>query len=293
MKPETRKLRAPFPYFGGKSLAASLIWSRLGNVKSYVEPFAGSLAVLLARPHEPTIEIVNDKDAYLTNFWRAIKHKPDSVADWADWPINEVDLLARYQWLVTDGAARVEKLKDDPDYYDPKVAGWWVWGISQWIGSGWLEKPRRPNKKLPRIAGLGNGIHRSSNGDLRDYLQSLSDRLRHVRVTCGDWLRVTKIYEKNTVTGFLLDPPYSDKAERQSALYRVDDLDVAHQVREWAIANGNNPKVRIALCGYETEHQMPDDWECVAWKAGRGYAKNNNRLKERIWFSPHCLKSEF
>jgi site-specific DNA-adenine methylase len=40
-------MMAPFPWFGGKSRAAKLIWSRLGDVPNYVEPFAGSLAVLL------------------------------------------------------------------------------------------------------------------------------------------------------------------------------------------------------------------------------------------------------
>ena len=30
------KLRAPFPWFGGKSRAAELIWSRLGEVSNYV-----------------------------------------------------------------------------------------------------------------------------------------------------------------------------------------------------------------------------------------------------------------
>ena len=51
---------------------AELIWSRLGNVGNYCEPFAGSLAVLLARPHEPRIETVNDVDVYLANFWRSV-----------------------------------------------------------------------------------------------------------------------------------------------------------------------------------------------------------------------------
>jgi hypothetical protein len=48
-------------WFGGKSRAAELVWSRLGDIGNYVEPFAGSLAVLLARPHEPRIETINDK----------------------------------------------------------------------------------------------------------------------------------------------------------------------------------------------------------------------------------------
>ena len=54
-----RVLRAPFPWFGGKSRAADVVWRAFGNVPNYVEPFAGSLAVLLARPHAPKVETAN------------------------------------------------------------------------------------------------------------------------------------------------------------------------------------------------------------------------------------------
>ncbi len=68
-----------------------------------------------------------------------------------------------------------------------------------------------------------------------------------------------------------------------------------YKVREWAIQWGDNPLMRIALCGYEGEHQMPESWSCVAWKASGGYSHlskqhdNPNARRERIWFSPHCL----
>ena len=64
-------LKAPFPYFGGKSKVAPLVWSRFGDVRNYVEPFAGSLACLLARP-SPFVgtETVNDADGLISNFWR-------------------------------------------------------------------------------------------------------------------------------------------------------------------------------------------------------------------------------
>jgi len=52
--------------------------------------------------------------------------------------------------------------------------------------------------------------------------------------------------------------------------------------------------MRIALCGYEGDYDMPGTWEKIAWKTGGGYgnrnAKNDNAGKERIWFSPNCLK---
>jgi site-specific DNA-adenine methylase len=97
------KLVAPFPYFGGKSIVAPLIWQYLGDVDNYVEPFAGSLAVLLSRPveHRRIAETVNDKDNYLANFWRALQADPEEVARWADWPVNETDLTARHLWLST------------------------------------------------------------------------------------------------------------------------------------------------------------------------------------------------
>lgn len=129
-----KELRAPFPWFGGKSRVAPVVWRRFGNTRNYVEPFAGSLAVLLGRPTPPAVETVNDIDCYLANLWRALSHDPEQVAHYADWPVNEADLHARHRWLVKTGKERVERLRTDPDYFDAQVAGWWVWGQCLWIG---------------------------------------------------------------------------------------------------------------------------------------------------------------
>ena len=44
-------MKAPFPYFGGKTRVASIVWDALGQPKHYIEPFCGSCAVLLLRPN--------------------------------------------------------------------------------------------------------------------------------------------------------------------------------------------------------------------------------------------------
>ena len=68
--------KTPWPWFGGKADAAPQVWEALGDVEHYVEPFAGSLAVLLRRPHPCNrtyySETVNDLDGLLCNAWRAI-----------------------------------------------------------------------------------------------------------------------------------------------------------------------------------------------------------------------------
>lgn len=348
-------LSAPFPWYGGKSLAAPLIWRAFGNVPNYVEPFAGSLAVLLARPHAPKVETVNDKDGLIANFWRAVQHAPHEVEHHCDWPVNEADLHARHQWLVNQ-VPLLDRLVKDPDWYDAKIAGWWVWGICQWIGGGWCHPDRRlerrrpelanangrgalatwrqrpatsnagmgvhslskqvpaigkpgtgvhaPSKARPDLSAAGRGVHavgkkkpltHRNKGVHKDsaiagMFDELAARLRRVRVCCGDWTRVLgrstlgiDTAHGMTPCGVLLDPPYTH-AIRDKRLYTVDD-DVAAAVREWALANGDNPNLRIALCGFEGEHEMPRSWTKVQWRS-KGSTKNHDQ--ERIWFSPHC-----
>jgi len=168
-------LKAPFPYFGGKSRVASLIWERLGEVSNYIEPFAGSLAVLLRRPHPPRVETINDLDCYVANFWRATQHDPEAVAAHADWPVNEADLHARHRWLVlSEPAAEFRQhMRSDPHYYNAQIAGWWCWGLCCWIGGSWCTVPGESEGEIgcqqerrPVIAATGSsgghGVHRVS-----------------------------------------------------------------------------------------------------------------------------------
>ena len=150
-------LKAPFPWFGGKSRVSAEVWNRFGNVRNYVEPFAGSLAVLLGRPHEPGTETVNDLDCYLANFWRAVKADPIATEEWADSPVNEADLLARHRWLHGQRGFR-DRMRLDPEFYDAKIAGWWAWGICSWIGSGWcVVRGDGPPSQPSAPGGLGEG----------------------------------------------------------------------------------------------------------------------------------------
>ncbi len=87
------------------------------------------------------------------------------------------------------------------------------------------------------------------------------------------------------VTGVFLDPPYTNGSGRKGGLYATDSLAVGRQARDWAVAHGDNPLLRIALCGYDGEYEMPPTWSVHQWKAVGSPSGGN----ERIWFSPHCL----
>jgi site-specific DNA-adenine methylase len=381
-----RSLKAPFPYFGGKRLAAKIVWDALGDVDNFIEPFCGSAAVLLARPHPPRVETINDMDCMVANFWRATGADPHAVAAHADWPVNEADLHARHRWLVLSEEAKAfrTRMRQDPDYYDPKIAGWWCWGACCWIGGGWCQTPEsaewetRPMIANPGGNGAGHGVHglpekvpllrgdangtstgagvngkaerpwewqqvpklhgyasgcvpessgthgrpqladaysrgRGVHGNdaagtceerrawLLEWFGKLRDRLRNVRVCCGDWIRVCgsdSVTTRLGLTGIFFDPPYSREAGRDMNLYATEDGTVAHDVRAYCLKRGADSQMRIVLAGYAGEgHEQLEGhgWAVVRWATQGGYGNRTkkgkaNAKRERLWLSPSCRR---
>ena len=169
MMTQSGALAAPFPYFGGKSKIVKLVWELLGDPPNYVEPFAGSAAVLLGRPAPlGGTETINDMNGFLANFWRAVSRDAGAVARHADWPVNETDLFARHSWLMRQGDGLKTGLHD-PEFYDAKIAGWWCWGMCASIGGSWCSG-RGPwiwdgekivdRRQLPHLGDRGLGINR-------------------------------------------------------------------------------------------------------------------------------------
>ena len=380
--------KTPWPWFGGKADAAEAVWAALGDVDHYVEPFAGSLAVLLRRPHVANrtyhSETVNDLDGLLCNAWRAIARDPDAVADAASWPVCEADLHARHLALLAWRAAgNAERLMADPEYYDARMAGWWAWGQSCWIGAGWcsgrgpwtvgadgriakrtkgegvarqlpflsadgrgVTRPQAReegvHRKLPHISDDGRGVarpqareegvhrklpHLTCDGrgvarpqareegvgeyhpmtmpELTRWLRFLSARLRHVRILNGAWERACTSGALQSLPvrqgghcGVFLDPPY-DNAVRDSNIYTEDGGTPAADARAWCLVNGDNPRYRIVLAGYDAEHGelARAGWRKVEWfrtgflKGGMAQQGEGGHQqgRERLWLSPHCL----
>jgi D12 class N6 adenine-specific DNA methyltransferase len=369
-----KKLSAPYPYFGGKSTIAPTIWEALGPCPNYVEPFMGSGAVLLARPHPPGLETVNDLDAHIPNFWRAMQRDPEGLARACDVPVFEVDQHAYHTWLIEPARheAFVARLMGDPDYYDLTRAARWCAGLCMWIGGGWCsgegpwqsvegrlvkretaepgvqrnlvhlgnqgrgvkrrivhlgDKGRGVKRRIVHLSKGEQGVHRQGvkrqrvalggggsqpghgvhsqsarESGLADWFAALAQRLRYVRVCCGDWTRVLgpSVTWNHGVTGVFLDPPYSAAEGRYPRIYREESLTVAHAVAAWCLANGSNPLLRIVLCGYGDVHDelLSHGWRTVHWTANGGYGNQRkdgayaNKYRETLYVSPACPHTE-
>lgn len=317
MKPETHK--SLFPYFGGKSKIAPTVWEHLnanGPVRNYVEPFVGSGAVYFSKPHDLTATL-NDSSGLMVNLWRAIQRDSAAVAVEASKMIGEADLHAVELESFAKRGELTLRLEADIDHYNTKLAGRYLWGLCNKIGSfattggPWAsvggvltrnagkgisrEIPHLGNagtgisRKIPHLGDAGKGISRE--GYINTLLAHYVDYLQHARITCGDWARICKSKSVTTahgVTGIFLDPPY----EVGGDLYA--DNGCFQDVVNWAASESQNPKLRMVLAGYfdPKTSEILAGWECIRWKQRGGYGGGKNADQETIWVSPQCATKE-
>jgi len=189
------------------------VWSRFGDVDNYVEPFMGSLAVLLRRPaghfaNRYRVETANDLNHYIVNFWRAVAADPDEVGRYADNPVTEADLCARHTWLVRsrEAAEFREKMRTDPHHHDAKIAGWWVWGACCWIAGAWCatHDSRGDTGAVaggrPQLADtydIGRGVN--AGGGLKQKRPDLNEAAVGVNAGGGLWVQRPQLLVANGV----------------------------------------------------------------------------------------------
>ena len=272
-----------FSWFGGKRRVAHVVWQALGKVGCYVEPFIGGGAVFLARPGGRIgIEIINDADGALVNFWRAARAGDQSVFDEARQMSSVVDLTAKRDAIKRARPELLKMLSDTPDFYDARLAAWWLHGQCSAMGGTWAG-----------ASSLGLHYHHARGAQCAGYdWTALVTRLRGVFVFAGDWRRaVDNAASRANVTGYFLDPPYP--CPKYDATYAEGNRETWHEVAAWALEAGQNRKNRIALCGYHGDFGA-DDWTEYRWSTGGGFGNQadgrgrRNAQRECIWFSPGC-----
>lgn len=225
--------------------------------------------------------------------------------------VHNCDLMARKIRLNEQTANLLERLSADEKYFNAELAGYWIWAASCWIGNGLICPGQRPHLstggqgihakgKIPHLGDAGHGVQEPYNTNLYAWFRQLSERLRNVRVVCGDWKGICggdwQTHMGNC--GLFFDPPYGTTANRDSRLYSTDSLLVADEVREWCLTRGGRKDHRIALAGYYDEHEslLRQGWRVHRWSAQGGYANlakekadEENRHNEALFFNPHCL----
>jgi DNA adenine methylase len=321
-------MKAPFPYFGGKSTVATDVWQRLGAPSQYIEPFCGSAAMLLAARKPASLEVVGDANGFIANFWRAVKHQPQAVAEWADYPVSHIDLGARHIWLMGRREALGEALQDADWPGCAKTAGWWLWGQCCWIGSGWCDWHRAGSARgqrreghtgdregddatsagmgiqaigqVPHAGNAGMGIQaigkvpHAGNAGRGDTTFLTSGGAAAYRILNEIAARLERVRIVHGSWDRCLNHHFggNDTAVFLDPPYRAYETlyGVATPVADAVAAWAQeHSHLRVALCGHAGDYDLPG-WDAVPWSRGRlTYGGGKTTDQECIWYSPACL----
>ena len=180
-------MKPPVPYFGGKSRLAPWIVSHFGPHQVYVEPFCGSASVLLAK-NSSGLEVVNDADGALVNFFRVLRDQPDDLAR-----VCSLTPYARDEFM----ACRSVSVDAEP----LERARQWFCLVTQGFGSMPVETT---GWSAPSLNG-GNEAAKVSN--LIRRFEAVAVRLRNVTIENRDAFAVMAAYDSPDTLHYL-DPPY-------------------------------------------------------------------------------------
>ena len=219
-------------YYGGKQHLAGWINSRLPRREAYCEPFAGMLSVLLARPPSK-VEIANDLDGNLVNWWTVVREDPEGLRELLDWTPHSRSVWRDARERVrAGGGSRLRRA--------------WAYHIA--MGQSFGGTPR--TSRMGWVCGYKGGTHNGWRFP-RERFAELAARLRDVQLECRpaeEVLEGTLGCESMVV---YCDPPYHT-TDRRYANNTVEVEVVAALLREH--------KGEVAISGYDAE------WDCLGWE---------------------------
>jgi DNA adenine methylase len=264
-------MRPPFSYYGGKTRVAPKIVAALPDHGHYVEPFAGSLAVLLAKPRS-TLETVNDLNSDLMTFWQVLRDNPLELARiCALTPHSRAEHVASFV-PATDTLEHARRV--------------WVRLSQGQTGrltpTGWRYRLEASKGAIPRdLAGLVSRM------------EGVAGRLSSVSLECLPASDVIARYGKEPTALIYADPPYLASTRNGSNYVHElsteqGHIDLAESLRAC--------KARVVLSGLASPLYVDlyASWRQLEIKSITAQGGTGKAVRELLWlnFDPHVQSDE-
>jgi len=267
-----RIARSPLRYFGGKWQVAAEIISHFPPHSVYVEPFGGGASVLLQKPRlsgKKGIEVYNDLDGDVVNFFRVLRERPDDL-------IRAIYLtpFAKEEYeLSQKSMTDLDDLERARRFY-----------TRSWQGRGGPTRTWRAGWRRVKVNSIGTGQVAPHRFATLDHLWAVVERLRGVQIEKGNAFEVIQRYDSEK-TLFYCDPPYpaatrSNRWRRNGYLHELSNDD--H--RELA-AVLHNVQGMVIISSYPGDlyDELYGDWRRVCFSSLNDHS---TPVQECIWLSP-------
>lgn len=228
-------LKPPMAYFGAKGSIAEQIVAFFPEHLHYVEPFAGSLSVLLAK-RPSRMETVNDLDGNLMTFWRVLRDREKDLER-----VCEFTPHSRAEYLACREAGPVD---------DELETARRVWVLLTQGRGGTLRDAKTGWRHFVTPRGSSIGMPGYLDGYL-DRMRPASARLRQVSLESMPALDLIAKYGKDVEALLYVDPPYLGTTRGWGNNYK-HELKGEEEHRELAVAL-NGCKAAVILSGYPSD----------------------------------------
>ncbi len=256
----------PFVYYGGKALLAQEIAQRLPEHAQYVEPFAGSMSVLLAKAPS-RLEVVNDLDGDVMAFWRVLRDRPEDLV--------RVCALTPHSRAERDAALH----RDDSLGELERARRVWVCLSQGRTGTlrttGWrFTADDSASTSMPRM--LAHYVER---------MRAVAARLLSVSLECRPALEVIAAYGRYRNTLLYCDPPYLAQTRSKGGAHNYRHEMSRRDQHEELAAALTACRATVVLSGYPSSvyEQWYQGWYRCELRAATSQGGQHVGRTEVLW----------
>lgn len=258
-------MKPPMPYFGGKTRLAGQIAALLPEHEHYIEPFAGSLAVLLAKPPSE-METVNDLDGKLMTFWRVLRDRPAELAR-----VCALTPHSRGEYEAAIGS-------DSEDDLDLSRQVWIA------LSQGRAGRLRRSSwRHYIDPAGTKTSMPEYLDGYV-DRMATAAERLHRVTLENRPALDLIERYGRCPAVLLYIDPPYLGSTRGHDQVYR-HEMREEKEHRELAAAL-HGCRATVVVSGYASplyDLELYPGWDRHTMASGTGQGVGWGNRTEVLW----------
>lgn len=286
-----KRMSPPLRWYGGKYYLAGKIAAVIARIphRTYVEPYGGAASVLLNKEPSP-VDVWNDIDGRLVNFFRVLRD-----------PADRERLLAALAFTPYARSEFAECCRD-PEGDDPVESARRFFVLCQQsVSSTGAMERMTPGLWAKSVGVSRRGMSQNASrwwGNIAG-LPAVADRFARVQIECMDAMKLMSQYDRPE-TLFYLDPPYvaSGRSAGHHKVYKHEMTDEQHagmvervgSLDGAAILSGYDNEVYRGRMGGWGRIEIPSKARSSVAGSTRGRSGSTPDRTEILWLSPRAMK---
>jgi DNA adenine methylase len=267
------KFRPVFRYHGGKNSMATKILQLIPPHKTFVDVFGGAANVILNKPSSKFLDVYNDLNGEVVNFFKVLRNNTDELA-------NQIFLTPysrdEYQYCRINQYESQCPIERARRFF---CVAWQGRGKVEMKGnSGWRRVCNWKSRHSPSV----------NDWQCVERLYLIADRLRQIQIESKDFRDIILDYDfEDTV--FYFDPPYLPDTRRDTSGNGIHkyNLDMSYEDHVELLDIATTIKGKVIISGYDSELYSEKLHRFARHQILQQVDNQAGMATEVIWVSPN------